>query len=219
MFLSASLFAQEAPGRVDINLAGIKDLTKVKGIGKKLAQRILDGRDKVGKFTSMHELKNIKGIGKATFEKLVCAFYVVEEGQLECKLNVPVPGSSKVNLNAAPLKELTTLPGVGKKKAQKIIDYRKEKGWFKTPYDLQNIKGIGKKSVENLLPKLEVKVDVNQARAVHFEELGFASGDKIIEQRQKSNGFKSVEEFGKLPVIDLKVFERVKEVLVVGEKK
>ncbi len=49
-----------------------------------------------------------------------------------------------VNINTASLDELSTLLlGVGKKKAQLIIDHRKQHGLFETPEDLMKVKGIG----------------------------------------------------------------------------
>ncbi|NGM81881.1 helix-hairpin-helix domain-containing protein [Paenibacillus sp. 7124] len=58
----------------------------------------------------------------------------------------------KVNVNTAGLTELTSLPGIGEKKAQAILDYRKQHGPFRSPTDLQNVKGIGPKMLEKLKP-------------------------------------------------------------------
>ncbi len=57
---------------------------------------------------------------------------------------------SSVNINAAPIKELSTLAGVGKKKAEAIIDYRTENGQFKTVDDLRKVEGIGTKTLEKI---------------------------------------------------------------------
>jgi competence protein ComEA len=48
-----------------------------------------------------------------------------------------------VNINTATKEELTTLKGVGEKRAQEIINYRTKNGPFKTVDDLDKVPGIG----------------------------------------------------------------------------
>lgn len=61
------------------------------------------------------------------------------------------PSNSKqgtFNINTATLEELQTIKGIGKKKAESILQYRKEHGPFRTKEDLLQVKGIGKKALE-----------------------------------------------------------------------
>lgn len=62
----------------------------------------------------------------------------------------------KVNLNTATADQLVTLPGVGKKKAAAIIEFRQKHGKFKSIQDLTEVKGIGTKMVEKLKGRLVV---------------------------------------------------------------
>ena len=55
-----------------------------------------------------------------------------------------------VSINSAGIEELTTLPGIGKTTAQKIIDYRQEKGSFLSLEEFMNVKGIGKSKYEKI---------------------------------------------------------------------
>ena len=59
--------------------------------------------------------------------------------------------SGKVNLNTADVRQLSSLKGIGEKKAEAIIAYRKQKGRFRSVRDLQGIKGIGVKFIQRLV--------------------------------------------------------------------
>jgi competence protein ComEA len=48
-----------------------------------------------------------------------------------------------VNINTGSQAELETLPGIGPAKAKAIVEYRKKNGSFKSPDELEKVKGIG----------------------------------------------------------------------------
>ena len=76
---------------------------------------------------------------------------VTEEISEKGNTSNTTPSNSKpgtVNINTATLEELQTLKGIGKKKAEAILQYRKEHGAFRTKEDLLQVKGIGKKALE-----------------------------------------------------------------------
>lgn len=56
---------------------------------------------------------------------------------------VTVTAEPVVNINQAGLEELETLPGIGEVTAQKILDYRREHGWFRTKEELMDVPSIG----------------------------------------------------------------------------
>lgn len=61
-----------------------------------------------------------------------------------------------LNLNDAAAVDLTTLPGVGKVIAERIVVYRNENGPFKSVDDLVLIKGIGKKVFAKIRPLVTI---------------------------------------------------------------
>jgi len=68
----------------------------------------------------------------------------------------PVAGKAVLNLNAATLEQLETLPGIGRKVAERILEYRTKSGGFKKVEDLMNVKGIGEKSFLKIKPLISV---------------------------------------------------------------
>lgn len=67
-----------------------------------------------------------------------------------------VPGNpdaaALISLNSATVAELITLPGVGEKTAQAILDYRDTQGGFRAVEDLLGVKGIGQAKFEQIAP-------------------------------------------------------------------
>lgn len=54
-------------------------------------------------------------------------------------------GYASVDINTADVGSFSSLKGVGKKKAEAIVAYRKEHGCFENVDALYNVKGIGNK--------------------------------------------------------------------------
>ena len=61
-----------------------------------------------------------------------------------------------VNLNTATLEQLDTLPGVGPATAQKILDFRQERGGFGSVEELDQVPGIGETRLAALREKVRV---------------------------------------------------------------
>ncbi|WP_194750220.1 helix-hairpin-helix domain-containing protein [Staphylococcus chromogenes] len=75
--ITTSLSNQDSQKQpINLNLAQESDLIEVPGIGPSKAQSIIAYRDEKGGFKSVEDLKEIKGIGEKTFEKLKDYFTV-----------------------------------------------------------------------------------------------------------------------------------------------
>ena len=67
-------------------------------------------------------------------------------------------GSDKlVNINTADAGQLVSLPQIGPKMAQRILDFRKSNGNFKRTQDLMKVKGIGEKSLQRMRQYVKVE--------------------------------------------------------------
>lgn len=63
-------FAVYGGEKIDINNATVEELMKLPGIGAVTAERIVEYRETKGGFKSIEEIKKVKGIGSAKFNKI-----------------------------------------------------------------------------------------------------------------------------------------------------
>jgi len=75
-----------------------------------------------------------------------------------CLSPVWAENTSMVNINTAAISQLSTLNGIGAKKAQSIVDFREKHGKFNHIEDLDNVPGIGIKTIEKNRARLQVEV-------------------------------------------------------------
>jgi len=55
--------------KININTASVKELQKLEGVGRGVAQRIVDYREANGPFKRSEDLRKVEGIGTATFDR------------------------------------------------------------------------------------------------------------------------------------------------------
>ncbi|WP_197090972.1 helix-hairpin-helix domain-containing protein [Bacillus sp. FJAT-27231] len=126
----------------------------------KNGERIHDAIEKAGGFQQEADRTAINLAQKLQDEMVVYVPKNGEEPPAELPAAVPRQGStqgnssenggSSININQASAEELQQLPGIGKAKAQAIIEYRETTGAFSKPEDLKNVSGIGEKTFEKM---------------------------------------------------------------------
>ncbi len=157
---------------LDLNKADHAQLLQLPGVGENLARRIEVYRTQHQGFRDVDELRRVSGIGPAMLEKLRPFVYVeptqhnedddrpaVTEARNESS---PLASKKKtartqpIDINRASGAELQSLPGIGPKLSQRILDTRAEKP-FRSVDDLRRVPGIGPKTLERLRPHVIVE--------------------------------------------------------------
>ncbi|MCD6238540.1 MAG: ComEA family DNA-binding protein [Thermotogae bacterium] len=140
---------------IDLNNVSVRDLTAVPGIGVVKARAIVEYREKIGGFSSLSQLKCVKGIGEKTVEKIT-KYIKIDKPNLSGKIVTFATHTDKIDINTAGIDELMRIKYIGPQKAKEIIEYRKENGPFKSIRDVMKVKGIGSKTFDKIKMYIEV---------------------------------------------------------------
>ena len=130
----------------------IKGEVKKPGVYQmKVGDRVKDALDAAGGLTAEADSQKVNLTQRVEDQMVIVVPKVGEEAEAipAGATSKEVSKEGKVNINTATVEELKTLKGVGEKKAEAIIEYRKKNGSFKTKEDLMKVRGIGKKLFES----------------------------------------------------------------------
>ena len=116
------------------------------------SKRVVDALDLAGGAREDADLDRVNLAARLHDEEKI---YIPKVGEVGHNMTTIVSSpsssgpSSKININSADLSELTKIPGVGEKTAQKILDYRANNS-FSSIEDIKNVPGIGDKKFESM---------------------------------------------------------------------
>ncbi len=79
-----------------------------------------------------------------------------QRAQPAAKPPVPASAAESINLNSATAAQIASLPGIGQKTAELVVQYRQKNGPFKKIEEIMNVRGIGEKSFLRIKDRLTV---------------------------------------------------------------
>jgi competence ComEA-like helix-hairpin-helix protein len=127
---------------IDINTADTTAFIALPGIGSKLAARIINFRDKLGGFYSIHQVGETFGLPDSTFQKIK-QYLKLENSSIR-----------KININTATADELKAHPYIRYNIANTIIAYRNEHGLYAKVEDIKKVMAVTDEIYSKISPYL-----------------------------------------------------------------
>jgi competence ComEA-like helix-hairpin-helix protein len=170
---------------LDINRAGVQELSELYGIGEVIAERIVNYRLEHGGFSDITEIMNVEGIGEKTFEGIREHIYVTDEYMTQEQIpetdgteyreeSYPSEGAEEIyediteaqtfekatpgiiNINTATAEDFMTLPGIDSQLAENIVELRTSIHYFQHIYELLYAEGMTKEKLSAIQNYLTV---------------------------------------------------------------
>lgn len=126
----------------DLNSADTTQLKKLRGIGSKLAARIVQYRDKIGGFVSHAQLREVYALPEEVIALLEQHAFIIENAQ------------QRIAINKATVEDLQKHPYIRERLAKTIVSYRQQHGNFKSIEDLAKIKILQAETLQKIEPYL-----------------------------------------------------------------
>jgi len=128
---------------VDINISDSIGFSGLRGIGSKLASRIIHFRERLGGFYEVDQIAEIYGLPDSVF-KAIKPF-----------LRISNDSVNKIDINTADVNILKQHPYIRWEMARAIVQYRSQHGPFKKPDDLLQITIISPENYKKIEPYIK----------------------------------------------------------------
>lgn len=120
-------------------------------------KRVYDAINLAGGF-QVNADKNQVNLAEILMDEMV--IYVPVEGEVLAGPSITSPDQEEndvIDINHATQEELEKIPGVGPSKAKNILEFIEAKGPFTSLEQLEQVNGIGKKSIEQMAPYIVIR--------------------------------------------------------------
>jgi len=192
------------------------------GIRDKTIATIKNYLSKGGKFYKPEDIKRIWGIDAEVAEKLIPYIQIEkkeytnnypEKPAYEKKVYTP----SVIDINTADTAAFIALPGIGSKLAQRIIAFRDKLGGFYKIEQVGETFLLADSTFQKIKPRLVLnnasvkQININTATLDELKAhpyIRYAIGNAIIQYRTQHGNFSSVNDFKKIILVTVEVFNK-----------
>ena len=130
---------------IDINTADTTALIALPGIGAKLANRIINFRERLGGFYRVEQVAETFGLPDSVYQKI------------KPKLADSDKNIRQLNINTATLEELKQHPYIRYSLANLVVQYRNQHGDFKSVAELKKIMPVTNELYDKLAPYITIE--------------------------------------------------------------
>lgn len=210
------------------------DMLKTLGFTEKLAKQLENYRAKGGKFRTRSDLKKLYGMDSAFFYRLYPFILLPEKQAFEEKKAIETEKrlytntekkADPFNLNEADTLQLRDVYGIGRVLANRIVKYRERLGGFIRYDQLNEVYGLDSAVVNRIIKSSFLpaglsprKVNINTADETLLSSHPYFSkkiAKAVVTYRFQHGNYRSVEDLGKIDIIDKQTLERIYPYLTV----
>jgi len=217
----------------DPNTATFGELMKL-GLNKKVANNIINYREKGGQFRQKEDLQKIYSLQTEDYTRLepyinIAPVEAVEKTDTEpiaqlVKNPKPRPAPVNININTATPEDWQRLYGIGPAYSKRIVKYRNALGGFHAVNQVSEVYGLADSTFQSIRPQLELdptpiqQINLNTATQDDLKKhpyLDWKKSKTIIAYRDNHGVFSTVDDLQKVRVISSDLFEKLKPYLTV----
>jgi len=208
----------------DPNEASADELALL-GFSSSLSRRIVNYREKGGRFRTKSDLLKIYGMDSSLYQQLFSFIDIPVKKHESGKIDLPpkrlLPSNviSTFDLNQADTSQLKKVYGIGEKLSLRIIKYRDALGGFVRMDQVLEVYGLDSAVVSRLVNAAYVetgflpqKLNINLADEHQLAAHPYfrrTTAKAIVAYRFQHGKFKALDELGKIHTLDQKTIEKI----------
>ena len=201
------------------------------GVKEKTVQTIMRYISKGGRFRKPADIEKIWGMPKKLATALLPYVQIVEEKKSEREYNNGSYQPAKrhtvsvsIDINESDTSVWITLPGIGPKLSQRIVQFRNRLGGFYSISQVAETYGLPDSVFQKIKPMLTLdgtqvkKMNINTATKDELKEhpyIRYTLAKLIVEYRSQHGPFSDVKELLNIMAIDQAIFDKLSAYLIV----